>query len=120
MESLWTFNVFYLASYFYLSLLLSIILTSEISIIYVFINLCYGDHKWWWKSFIVSASPALYVFIYSFIFFIQLGLTRFSAIVIYFLIMILITIAIALVLGAFGAILTFRFIYYIYSNIKVD
>ena len=120
MKSLWTFNVFYLASYFYLSLLLSIILTSEISIIYVFINLCYGDHKWWWKSFIVSASPALYVLIYSFIFFIQLGLTRFSAIVIYFLIMVLITIAIALVLGAFGAILTFRFIYYIYSNIKVD
>ena len=120
MKSLWSFNVFYLASYFCLSLLFSIILTSEISIIYVFINLCYGDHKWWWKSFLVSASPALYVYIYSFIYFTQLGMTRFSAIVIYFLIMFLITIIIALVLGSFGTLLTFRFIYYIYSKIKVD
>ena len=120
MKSLWSFNVFYLASYFCLSLLFSIILTSEISIIYVFINLCYGDHKWWWKSFFVSASPALYVYIYSFIYFTQLGMTRFSAIVIYFMIMFLITIIIALVLGSFGTLLTFRFIYYIYSKIKVD
>ena len=120
MKSLWSFQVYYLASYFSLSLFFSIILTSEISIIYVFINLCYGDHKWWWKSFFVSASPALYVFIYSIIYFLHLGLTRFSAIVIYFLIMILISIIIALVLGSLGTLLTFRFIFYIYSKIKVD
>jgi transmembrane 9 superfamily protein 2/4 len=120
MRSLWSFQVYYLASFFSLSLFFSIILTSEISIVYVFINLCYGDHKWWWKSFFVSASPALYVFIYSIIYFFHLGLTRFSAIVIYFLIMILISIIIALVLGSLGTLLTFRFVFYIYSKIKVD
>ena len=120
MRSLWSFQVYYLASYFSLSLFFSIILTSEISIIYVFINLCYGDHKWWWKSFFVSASPALYVFFYSIIYFLHLGLTRFSAIVIYFLVMILISIIIALVLGSLGTLITFRFVFYIYSKIKVD
>jgi len=120
MKSLWSFNVYYLASYFSLSLLFSIILTSEISIIYVFINLCHGDHKWWWKSFFVSASPALYVFIYSVMYFFHIELTRFSAIVIYFLIMILISIVIALVLGSLGTLLTFKFVFYIYSKIKFD
>ena len=120
LKSLWSFQVYYLASFFSLSLLFSIILTSEISIIFVFVNLCYGDYKWWWKSFFVSASPALYVFIYSVLYFFHIGLTRFSAIVIYFLIMILISIAIALVLGSLGTLITFRFIFYIYSKIKFD
>ena len=120
LNSLWSFNVYYLASYFSLSLLLSIVLTSEISIIYVFVNLCYGDHKWWWKSFFVSASPALYVFIYSVIYFFRTELTRFTAIVIYFLIMILISVVIGLVLGSLGTLITFRFIIYIYSKIKFD
>ena len=120
MKSLWVYQVYYLASFFSLSLLFSIVLTSEISIIFVFINLCYGDHKWWWKSFFVSASPALYIFGYSIFYFFNLGLTRFSAIIIYFLIMILISIIVALVLGAFGTLITFRFVFYIYSRIKVD
>lgn len=120
MKSIWTFQVYYLASFLSLSLIFSIIISSEMSIIYVFINLCYGDHKWWWKSFFVSASPSLYVLVYSIYYFIRLGLTRLSAIVIYFLINILIAIVVALVLGSCGTLLTFGFVYYIYSKIKID
>ena len=120
LKSLWIYQVYYLASFLSLSLIFAIIITSEISIIYVFINLCYGDHKWWWKSFFISASPALYVLIYSFLYFFYLGLTRLSAIIVYFLIMFLITIVVALVLGSCGTLLTFWFVYYIYSKIKID
>ena len=120
MKSIWTYQVYYLASFLSLSLLFAIVISSEMSIIYVFINLCYGDHKWWWKSFFVSASPALYVLIYSVFYFLRLGLTRLSAIVVYFLINILISIVVALVLGSCGTLLTFWFVYYIYSKIKID
>ena len=120
LKSLWIYEVYFLASFLSLSLLFSIIITSEISIIYVFMNLCYGDHKWWWKSFFVSASPALYVLLYSILYFFNLGLTRLSAIVIYFLIMFLISTIVALVLGSCGTLLTFWFVYYIYSRIKID
>ena len=120
LKSLWMYQVYYIASFLSLSLIFAIIITSEISIIYVFINLCYGDHKWWWKSFFISASPALYVLIYSFLYFFYLGLTRLSAIIVYFLIMFLITIVVALVLGSCGTLLTFWFVYYIYSKIKID
>ena len=120
MKSLWIYQVYYLASFLFLSLILSIIITSEISIIYVFINLCHGDHKWWWKSFFVSASPAIYVLFYSLVYFLKLGLTRLSAIIIYFLIMSLVSITVALVLGSCGTLLTFWFVFYIYSKIKID
>ena len=120
LKSLWTYQVYYLASFLSLSLLFAIVITSEMSIIYVFINLCYGDYKWWWKSFFVSASPALYVLLYSFYYFLKLEITRLSAIVVYFLIMLLISIAVALVLGSCGTLLTFWFVYYIYSKIKID
>ena len=120
MNSIWTYQVYYLASFLSLSLLLAIIISSEMSIIYVFINLCYGDHKWWWKSFFVSASPSLYVFMYAIFYLFKLGLTRLSAIVIYLLINILISIVVALVLGSCGTLLTFWFVYYIYSKIKID
>ena len=120
MKSLWSYQVYYFASFLSLSLIISIIISSELSIIYVFINLCYGDHKWWWKSFFVSASPALYVLIYSIIYFFNLGLTRLSAIVVYFLINILISMVVALVLGSCGTLLTFWFVFYIYSKIKID
>ena len=120
MKSIWTYQVYYLASFLSMSLLFAIIISSEMSIIYVFINLCFGDHKWWWKSFFVSSSPALYVFIYSIIYFFNLGLTRLTAIVIYFLINILISIVVALVLGSCGTLLTFKFVLYIYSKIKMD
>ena len=120
MKSIWTYQVYYLASFLSLSLLFAIVISSEMSIIYVFINLCYGDHKWWWKSFFVSASPALYVLIYSVLYFLRLGLTRLSAIIVYFLINILISIVVALVLGSCGTLLTFWFVFYIYSKIKID
>ena len=120
MKSLWSYQVYYFASFLSLSLIISIIISSELSIIYVFINLCYGDHKWWWKSFFVSASPAIYVLLYSIFYFFNIGLTRLSAIVVYFLINTLISIVVALVLGSCGTLLTFWFVYYIYSKIKID
>ena len=120
LKSLWTYQVYYLASFLSLSLIFSIIISSEMSIIYVFVNLCYGDHKWWWKSFFVSASPAIYIVFYSFVYFLKLGLTRLSAIVVYFLIMGLIALGVALVLGSAGTLLTFWFVHYIYSKIKID
>ena len=119
MKSIWSYQVYYLASFLSLSLLFAIVISSEMSIIYVFINLCYGDHKWWWKSFFVSASPALYVLMYSLLYFLRLGMVRLSAIVVYFLINILIAIVVALVLGSCGTLLTFWFIFYIYFKIKI-
>ena len=120
MSFMWQYQVYYLASFLSLSVFFEVIITAEISIVFVFVNLCKGDYNWWWKSFFVSASPTLYVLFFSIYYFFKLNITRFTAIVVYFLIMGLITIACGLLNGACGSFITFWFVYYIYSKIKID
>ena len=117
---MWRYQVYYLASFLTLSIIILVILSSEISIIFVYFNLCKGDYNWWWKSFFVSASPSLYIFILSIYYFLFLNITRFTAIIVYFLIMGFFSIVVGLVCGSCGVIFTFVFLYFIYSKIKVD
>ena len=117
---MWRYQVYYLASFLTLSIIILVILSSEISIIFVYLNLCKGDYNWWWKSFFVSASPSLYIFILSIYYFLFLNITRFTAIIVYFLIMGFFSIVVGLVCGSCGVIFTFVFLYFIYSKIKVD
>ena len=117
---MWRYQVFYLASFLTLSIIFLVILSSEISIIFIYLNLNRGDYNWWWKSFFVSASPTLYILILSVYYFLYLNISRFTAILVYFLIMGLISVITALVCGSCGVIFTFYFLYFIYSKIKVD
>ena len=120
MGYMWRYQVFYLVSFLVLSIVFLVVLSSEVSIIFVYLNLCKGDYNWWWKSFFVSASPALYIAVFSIYYFLSIDITRFTAIVVYFLIMALICTLTALICGACGVISTFGFLYYIYSKIKID
>ena len=117
---MWRYQVYYLASFLILSILILVILSSEISIIFVYLNLCKGDYNWWWKSFFTSASPSLYICILSIYYFLYLNITRFTAIIVYFLIMGFFSIVVGLVCGSCGVIFTFAFLYFIYSKIKID
>ena len=58
--------------------------------------------------------------LFSIYYFCSLNISRITAIVVYFLLMILISAVIALVCGSMGVILTFTFLYYIYSKVKID
>jgi transmembrane 9 superfamily protein 2/4 len=79
-----------------------------------------GDYNWWWKSFIVSASPALYVFLYSIYYFFTLNIRRVSSIVLYFGMMSLVSSVVFLMCGTMGFVMTYVFIKKIYSMIKID
>ena len=120
MGYMWRFQVYYLASFLVFSIIFLVVLSSEVSIIFIYLNLCKGDYNWWWKSFFVSASPVLYIAAYSIYYFLFINITRFTAILVYFLIMALICTIIALICGACGVINTFLFLKYIYSKIKID
>lgn len=120
MATFWKHQVYFLASFAICSVLFIVISSAEISIIFVYLNLCKGDYNWWWKSFFVSASPTLYIAGYSVYYFFYLNITRFTASVVYFCLMGLATCVIGLVCGACGVLLTFGFLYFIYSKIKID
>ena len=49
MASLWRDQIYYLFGFLWLALNVIIIISSEVSIIVVYLCLCKGDYNWWWK-----------------------------------------------------------------------
>ena len=120
MGSLWRHQIYFLAMFLWISFFLFVIICGEISIIVIFWNLCYGDYNWWWKSFLIGASPVIYFVGFSFYYFFSLHIKRLSAIVVYFGIMGLISAMSLFICGSTSVIFTFIFVKFIYSKIKKD
>ena len=120
MSSLWKHQIYFLAVFLWISLSSFIIICGEISIIVIFWNLCYGDYNWWWKSFIIGASPVIYFVIFSVYYFFKLQIRRLSAIVVYFGIMGLISSMALFICGSISVLITFAFVKFIYSRIKIN
>ena len=120
MSSLWRNQIYYFFGFLFIALLVLIIVSAEISIIVCFFCLCKGDYNWWWKSFFIGGSVSIYIFIYSIYYFLYLNITRFSTFMIYFSVMIIFSSSVFLICGSISVILTFVFLYKIYSMIKID
>ena len=54
MASLWREHIYYLFGFLWIALNVMIIVSSEVSIIVVYLCLCKGDYNWWWKSFFIG------------------------------------------------------------------
>ena len=43
----------------YIALALYVVVLGEVSVTQTYLRLCYEDHRWWWRSYLLGASPAL-------------------------------------------------------------
>ena len=120
MNSLWRHQVYFLAAFLLISFILFVLICSEISLIVIFMNLCYGDYNWWWKSFLIGGSPVIYFLIFSVFYFFKLKITGFSGIIVYFGIMGFISTMALFICGSISVLTTFVFVKFIYSKIKID
>lgn len=120
MASLWKEQFFFVATFLWVAIMIMVIVSGEISIILVYINLCRGDYNWWWKSFLFGGSASVYIIIYSAYYFFTLNITRFSGIVVYVELMTMISMISFLVCGSIATLFTFAFLKKIYSLIKID
>merc|ERR1711933_689965 len=68
MSSLWQHQFYYLFPFLALVLAILIVTCAEISIALTYFQLTCEDYNWWWRSFFSSASSAIYVFMYSFLY----------------------------------------------------
>ena len=118
MTALWKHQIYFLGIFLWIGFFLFIFVVGEMTILVVYFNLCYGDYKWWWKSFIVGGSPVIYFVIYSIIYFFYLRLENFSAVIVYFGIMALISCMAMLICGAASVFFCLGFIFWIYSKIS--
>ena len=120
MGALWRHQIYFLGTFLWISFLLFVVIVGEMTVIAVYYNLCYGDYKWWWKSFIIGSSPVIYFILYSFIYLLYNNITTLSAIVIYFGIMLMISTMAMLICGSVSVIFCMGFINRIYSKIIID
>ena len=120
MDSLWKQNFYALSKYLLISNIILIITSSQIGILFTYLNLCKGDYRWWWKSFLVSASPGIYIIIFSVFYLFKLKFLQLSSIIIYLNFMVLLSIMISLICGTSGLLLTFIFLRNIYSKLNLN
>jgi len=120
MAALWRHQIYFMATFIWISFLLFVIVVGEMAILFVFLNLCRGDYNWAWKSFIMGSSPVIYIIIYSVFYFFYLRITRLSSMIVYFGMMGLISAMVMFVCGTIAVFFNFVFLKLIYSKIRKD
>mmetsp|Transcript_59915 Transcript_59915/g.111016 ORF Transcript_59915/g.111016 Transcript_59915/m.111016 type:complete len:612 (+) Transcript_59915:86-1921(+) len=121
MSSLWQHQFYYLFPFLALVLVILIVTCAEISIALTYFQLTSEDYNWWWRSFLASGTSALYVFLYSYLYFAtRLRIERFVSTLLYFGYMAIISLLFFLLTGSIGTLGSFTFVRAIYSSIKID
>ena len=93
---------------------------AEISIVLNYFSLCAEDYRWWWKSFLTSGATAIYVFLYSVIYFARLEGQMAVTYMLYFGYMGVISLGVFLITGTVGFWSCLYFNYSIYQSVRVD
>merc|ERR1712032_678335 len=121
LSSLWQHQFYYLFGFLALVLIILIITCAEISIALTYFQLTSENYNWWWRSFLASGSSALYVFLYSILYFSsRLQIEKLVSTLMYFGYMSIMSICFFLLTGSIGTIASFYFVKVIYGSIKVD
>merc|ERR1719424_1642722 len=121
MSSLWQHQFYYLFGFLALVLVILIITCAEISIALTYFQLTSEDYHWWWRSFSASGSSAVYVFLYSILYFSsRLQIDKMVSTILYFGYMTIVSVMFCLLTGSIGTTCAFFFVRAIYGSIKVD
>merc|ERR1712113_218895 len=105
MSSIWLHQFYYLFGFLALVLVIVIVTCAEISIALTYFQLTSEDYSWWWTSFFASGSSAVYVFLYSILYFTsRLQIEKLVSMALYFGYMFIISIMFALLTGSVGTI----------------
>ncbi|KAJ0411513.1 hypothetical protein ATCC90586_001108 [Pythium insidiosum] len=121
MSALWLHQIYYVFGFLFIVLLILVATCAEVTIVMCYFQLCAEDYRWWWRSFLTSGSAALYLFLYSFLyFFTKLQITAFVSGLLYFGYMAMISITFFFLTGTIGYFACLWFTRKIYASIKID
>ena len=121
MASVWKGQYYYTFGFLLLVYFILIIACAEITVLCCYFQLCGENYYWWWRSFCTSGSTALYIFIYSFVYFHQLEANNsFATYVLYFGYMALVSFGLFLMTGFIGVFSSLYFTKKLYASIKTN
>jgi len=120
LASVWMDYYYYVFGFLLLVFVILIITCAEITLLFNYFQLCNEDYHWWWRSFGNAGSTAIWVFLYSFVYFQQLEVNSFTTYVLYFGYMGLVSLGLFLMTGFIGVMTTLWFNKTIFGSLKVD
>lgn len=121
MSSVWLNQFYYVFGILFIVFFILIITCAQISVVMCYFQLCNEDYHWWWRSFLTSGSSALYLFLYSILYFCtKLQIAKFVSGLLFFGYMLLVSITFFILTGTIGFVACWIFVRKIYSSIKVD
>ncbi|XP_022079469.1 transmembrane 9 superfamily member 3-like [Acanthaster planci] len=119
--SFWAYKIYYVFGFMLLVFFILAVVTICVTIVCTYFLLNAEDYRWQWTSFLAAASTALYVYFYSFYYFLfktkMYGLFQTTF---YFGYMALFSIALGIMCGTLGYVGTSTFVRKIYSTVKID
>ena len=119
--SLWKSHVFCLFGFFLATWALLTLGTAMNSLVFVYIQLNEGNHRWWWPCFLSGASVAVYTFLFSLSYLRNtMHISLLGSVVIYTAYTSLISVCLGLYCGAVSLIACFAFIKFLYGAIQLD
>lgn len=120
LSSVWTSQYYYVFGFLFLVAGILVVTCAEITVLFVYFQLCGENYHWWWRAFTTGGSTAIYVFLYSFVYFKQLHASTFATYVLYFGYMGLASLALFLTTGCIGVYCALWFNKTIFGSIKID
>jgi len=121
MSSVWMHQFYYMFGFLFIVFVILTITCAEISIVATYFQLCYEDYHWWWRSFCTSGFSAIYLFLYSVMYYYtKMRIDHFVSSALYFGYMSLISLGFFILTGTIGFSATYLFVVKIYSSIKID
>jgi transmembrane 9 superfamily protein 2/4 len=119
LASVWMDYYYYAFGFLFLVFIILIITCAEITVIFTYFQLCSEDYHWWWRSFGNAGSTAIYVFLYSIVYFKQLETTGVTSHVLYFGYMALASLGLFTMMGFVGVMTSLWFNKTIFASIKI-
>jgi len=119
--SVWGHNSYTLYGILFLVFIILIIVTACITIALTYFQLSMEDYRWWWRSFASGGSTGLFIYAYSFFFYMYRSkMHGFLQLSFYFVYMALVCWFFFVMLGTVGFYSSLIFVRNIYKNIHVD
>ena len=119
LASVWM-DCYYVFGCLFLVFVILMVTCAEITVLFTYFQLCSEDYRWWWRSFSNAGSMAIYVFLYSIVYFKQLEANTRATYAMYFGYMGLASAGLFTMMGCVGVLSSLWFNKTIFESIKID
>ena len=120
LSSVWTQRLYFVFSFLLLMACLMAVICAEVAIVLCYFQLRREDYRWWWRSFLNTATTGLYFLAYALYYSAELQLSGGVSRVLYFGYMSAAALALGLMTGTVGLGAAYLFVVSVYAKIRVD